>query len=124
MMTECPREISHAFSVEENIAKENPTVLHGTVCAERVAKRITLCLNAKRKRRHNLKVKDASSEEEFLYYVTTKSVMPGTVNSVSEREICTQMLINEKPVRFYIYCGATVNVLPSKFVNQEKIFSL
>ena len=42
------------FSVEENIAKANPTVPLGAVCVERVAKRITSCLNAQQKRRHTM----------------------------------------------------------------------
>ena len=71
---------------------------------------------------HNLRVKeDASRREEFLYCVTKKPTLIETVNSVSEREIYAQMLINEKPVRFHINCGATVNVLPRKLVNQENI---
>ena len=53
--------------------------------------------------------------------VTLKPEMTGTVNSVSEREIYAQMLINEKPIKFHIDCGATVNVLPSKYVNKEDI---
>ena len=31
------------------------------------------------------------------------------------------MLINEKPVKFHIDCGATVNVLPIKYVNAKDI---
>ena len=31
------------------------------------------------------------------------------------------MLINEKPVKFHIHCGATVNVLPIKYVNAKDI---
>ena len=53
--------------------------------------------------------------------MTSKPEMTGTVNSVSEREIYAQMLINEKPIKFHIDCGATVNVLPSKYVNKEDI---
>ena len=37
MMTGCFREISHVFSVEENIDKAEPTVQLGAVCGERVA---------------------------------------------------------------------------------------
>ena len=71
---------------------------------------------------HNAEVEeDVSSEAGFLYCVTTKPAMTETVNSVSERELYARMLINEKPVRFHIDCGATVNVFPSKFVNQENI---
>ena len=58
---------------------------------------------------------------KLLYCVTSKPEMTGTVNSVSEHEIYAQMLINEKPIKFHIDCGATVNVLPSKYVNNEDI---
>ena len=53
--------------------------------------------------------------------MTLKPEMTGTVNSVSEREIYAQMLINEKPIKFHIDFGATVNVLPSKYVNKGDI---
>ena len=75
-----------------------------------------------REKTHNVEFEeDETSEEEFLYCVTSKPEMTGTVNSVSEREIYAQMLINEKPIKFHIDCGATVNVLPSKYVNKEDI---
>jgi len=110
------------FSVEENIVKENPMVLHGAMCAEHVAKRITSRLNAKQKRYSRSKSKKTHPvRREFLFCVTTKPAMTETVNSVLEWEIYAQMLINEKPVRFHIDCGATLNVLPSKFVNQGNI---
>ena len=75
-----------------------------------------------REKAHNVEVEeDETSEEEFLYCVTTNTEMTGTVNSVTEREIHAQMLINEKPVKFHIDCGATVNVIPSKYVNRQDI---
>ena len=75
-----------------------------------------------REKTHNVEFEeDETSEEEFLYCVTLKPEMTGTVNSVSEREIYAQMLINEKPIKFHIDCGTTVNVLPSKYVNIEDI---
>ena len=75
-----------------------------------------------REKTHNVEFQeDETSEEEFLYCVTSKQEMTGTVNSISEREIYAQMLINEKPIKFHIDCDATVNVLPSKYVNKEDI---
>ena len=75
-----------------------------------------------REKTHNVEFEeDKTSEEEFLYCVTSKPEMTATVNSVSEREIYAQMLINEKPIKFHIDYGATVNVLPSKYVNKEDI---
>ena len=31
------------------------------------------------------------------------------------------MILKGKPIRFHVDCGATVNVLPAKFVEQEQI---
>ena len=50
-----------------------------------------------------------------------KPAVTETVNSISEWEIYAKMLINEKPVKFHIDCGATVNVLASKYVNKDNI---
>jgi len=58
--------------------------------------------------------------EEYLFSVTTPETTD-TVNAISEREIYAQMLNNEKPVKFHIDSGATVNVLPIKYVNAKDI---
>ena len=109
------------FSVQENIKNAEPTVQLGAMCAKRVANRIISPPNAQQERR-GIKVEgDESSEEEFLYYVTTKSARTETVNSISELEIYAQMLIDKMPVKFHIDCGATVNVLPSKYVNKNNL---
>ena len=64
---------------------------------------------------HNVEFAEGeTSEEEFVYCVTSKPEITSTVNSVSEREIYIQMLVNEQPIKFRIDCGATVNVLPIK----------
>lgn len=46
------------------------------------------------------------------------------VNSIFEREIYVKMFINEKFIKFYIDCGAIVNVLLNKYVNKEDIKSI
>ena len=74
-----------------------------------------------REKTHNIEVEDESSGEEFLYCVTMKPAVTETVNSILEWEIYAKMLINEKPVKFHIDCGATVNVLTSKYVNKDNI---
>ena len=63
---------------------------------------------------------DTESSEEYLFSVTTPETTDN-VNAISEREIYAQMLINEKPIKFHIDCGATVNVLPIKYVNSKDI---
>ena len=68
-----------------------------------------------------LKSKKTTLVRKNSFTVTTKSEMTGTVNSVMERKIFAQMLINEKPVKFHIDCGAKVNILPSKYVNKDDI---
>ena len=49
------------------------------------------------------------------------SVTTEAVNRVTECKIYAQMLINEKPIKFHIDCGATVIVLPANYVNKEDI---
>ena len=93
--------------MEENIAEVKPTVHHfASQC------------KAKEKA-HRLEEGD-TSDEEFLYCLTITSETTEAVNSFTEREICAQMLINEKPIKFHIDCGATV-ILPARYVNKEAI---
>ena len=63
---------------------------------------------------------DTESSEEYLFSVTTPETTDN-VNAISEREIYAQMLINEKPIKFHIDCGTTVNILPIKYVNAKDI---
>ena len=69
---------------------------------------------------HRLEEGD-TSDEEFLYCLTMTSETTEAVNRVMECKIYAQMLINEKPIKFHIDCGATVIVLPAKYVNKEDI---
>ena len=62
-----------------------------------------------------------SSETELLYTVTEKPGTEEVVNAVMDREIYANRLIDNKPVKFHIDCGATVNVLASKYVNVANI---
>ena len=113
----------HVISVGVNIVKAGPIAPLGAVFVEHEEKKNHFASQCRaREKTHNVEFEeDETSEEESLYYVTSKPEMTGTVNSDSEREIYAQMLINEKPIKFHIDCGATVNVLPSKYVNKEVI---
>ena len=83
----------------------------GRICGACGKKNHFVSQSRAREKTHNVEFEeDETSEEEFLYCVTSKPEMTGTVNSVSEREIYAQ-----------IDFGATVNVLPSKYVNKEDI---
>lgn len=104
-----PEAISCVYTVEENIAKVKPTVLCGHVFGEHVAKKA-----------HRLEEGD-TSDDEFLYCLTMTSETTEAVNRVTECKIYALMLINEKPIKFHIDCGATVIVLPAKYVNKEDI---
>ena len=99
------------ISVGENIVKAEPIAPLGAVFVEHVEKKNHFASQCRaREKTHNVEFEeDETSEEEFLYCVTSKPEMTGTVNSVSEREIYAQMLINEKPIKFHIDCSATVN---------------
>ena len=62
-------------------------------------------------------VSDSESSTDSLYMVTDKAEISEAVNSVTDRAIYANMIIDKKVVKFHIDCGATVNVLPSKYVN-------
>ena len=113
--------ISRVSSVEENIAEVEPIVPLGVVFCGSCGKKNHFASQCSAKERAHQVKEDETSEEEFLYCLTTKPEMTGTVTSVTEREIYAQMLINKKPVKFHLDCGATVNVLPIKYVNKEDV---
>ena len=65
---------------------------------------------------------DETSETEFLYSITMKPETSETINGVTapeSKEIYANMLIDDKHVKFHVDCGATVNILPKKYVNTE-----
>ena len=63
------------------------------------------------------------SESDYIDCVTEK---PEPINGVDDRRnqnkaIYAEMLVNKNPVKFHIDCGATVNVLPLKYVLDEEL---
>ena len=75
--------------------------------------------NACRKRR----IRTTSSESDFIDCVTL--AQPDSINAVEQcgdaKEIYVEMILGGQPVRFHIDCGATVNVLPTKYVGSKEI---
>ncbi|XP_028411114.1 uncharacterized protein K02A2.6-like [Dendronephthya gigantea] len=77
-------------------------------------------------RAHAVKAEEFSgADSSDLEYLDSVTVKPETISAVGRdqpKEIYAKMLVNSKPVKFHIDCGATVNVLPLKHVqNKEKI---
>ncbi|XP_028415785.1 uncharacterized protein LOC114539358 [Dendronephthya gigantea] len=77
-------------------------------------------------RAHAVKAEEFSgADSSDLEYLDSVNVKPETISAVGcdqPKEIYAKMLVNSKPVKFHIDCGATVNVLPLKHVqNKEKI---
>ena len=67
---------------------------------------------------------DDASDVEFMYTVTIKPETLETVSAITEtnnKEIYANMLIDRKRVRFHIDCGATVNVIPRKYITAKEI---
>ena len=65
------------------------------------------------------------SESDFIDCVTL--AQPDAINAVEQcgdaKEIYAEMILGGRPVRFHIDCGATVNVLPAKYVESKEIKS-
>ena len=52
------------------------------------------------------------------------TVKPEKIRSIGQQqstEVCAKMLVRGQPIRFHVDCGATVNVLPIKYLTGEKI---
>ena len=66
-----------------------------------------------------------SSESDFIDCVTLAQA--DAINAVEQRgdakEINAEMILGGRPVCFHIDCGATVKVLPAKYVESKGIKS-
>ena len=63
-----------------------------------------------------------SSESDYTDCVTLTSDAINTVeHHENDREIYAEMILKGKAIRFHVDCGATVNVLPAKYVGHEEI---
>ena len=57
-------------------------------------------------------------------YIDTVTIKPETISAVGQsqpKEIYAKMLVRREPVRFHVDCGATVNVMPLKYISEEEI---
>ena len=65
------------------------------------------------------------SESDFIDCVTL--AQPDAINAVEHcgdaKEIYAEMILGEQPVHFHKDCGATINVLPAKYVESKEIKS-
>ena len=67
---------------------------------------------------------ESSSESDYMGCVTVKHEAVNGVddsNRPAAKPIYAEMLLNGTPVKFHVDCGASVNVLPMKYVNKEAL---
>lgn len=68
-----------------------------------------------------MKEADSSSDSEYIDSVTVK---PDKISSISQqpsKEVYAKMIVRGYPIKFHVDCGATVNVLPMKYLAGENI---
>lgn len=65
---------------------------------------------------------EGSSKSDYINCVT---LTPDSISAVEHREdakeIYTEMILKGQAIRFHVDCGVTVNVLPTKYLEQEEI---
>ena len=70
-------------------------------------------------------LRDESSDDSDVEFITSIVVQPETVHSVTQpnypKEIYTEMVVDRKHVKFQVDSGASVNVIPAKFVADKKL---
>lgn len=76
-----------------------------------------LCRQAKA-HQLNDETAEESSDPEYSFSVSLK---PEAVHKVGDTQIYANMMINGQKVKFHVDCGATVNVLPKKYVHSAKV---
>jgi len=68
---------------------------------------------------------DESSDDSDVEYITSIVVRPETVHTVTQatypKEIYTEMVVNKKHVKFQVDSGASVNVIPVRFVADNNL---
>ncbi|CAB4039641.1 Hypothetical predicted protein [Paramuricea clavata] len=70
----------------------------------------------KRDNTNQVKEADSSSDSEYIDSVTVK---PDKISSISQqpsKEVYAKMIVRGNPIKFHVDCGATVNVLPMKYL--------
>ena len=70
-------------------------------------------------------LRDESSDDSDVEFIASIVVQPETVHSVTQsnypKEIYTEMVVDRKHVKFQVDSGASVNVIPAKFVADKKL---
>lgn len=68
---------------------------------------------------------DESSDDSDVEYITSIVVQPETVHTITQatypKEIYTEMVVDKRHVKFQVDSGASVNVIPVRFVADHKL---
>jgi hypothetical protein len=85
-----------------------------------------VCRKVKKKDLHAITEQDGESSDEEstnVEYVTSVTLVHDNIHQVSEtnvspfiNEIYAELIITKTPIKFQIDCGATINILPEKYV--------
>ena len=62
-----------------------------------------------------------NSDDSEVELIQTVETVGQIITSKNKKSIFAEMEIGANPVRFQVDCGATVNILPKKYVGSNKI---
>ena len=79
------------------------------------------CRQRRRDNTNQVKEADSSSDSEYIDSVTVKPDKINSINQQPAKEVYAKMLVKGNPIKFHVDCGATVNVLPMKYLAGENI---
>ena len=79
------------------------------------------CRQGRRDNTNQIKEPDSNSDSEYIDSVTVKPEKIRSIGQQQSTEVYAKMLVRGQPIRFHVDCGATVNVLPIKYLTEEKI---
>ena len=64
---------------------------------------------------------DVDSDLDYMGCVTVKEEINEVTGSQTTEPIYAEMIVNGNPIKFHVDCGASVSVLPSKFLKNETL---
>lgn len=72
---------------------------------------------------HAIDDEDADSDSDYMGCVTVEQAINEVTGSQTAEPIYAEMIVNGDPIKFHVDCGASVSVLPSKFLKSESLKS-
>ena len=81
------------------------------------------CMSTREKTNQLKEYANSSSEAEYIDSITVKNEPVNAIQNNGDivKEIYAEMLIDDQSINFHIDCGATVNVLPKKYLKTREL---